>query len=201
MAPAEGAQGLAELVTSTGNNRQNHDPEPGGKRAWGNSDLCPCRALRWEAKSNGSGEPFPCPKASEMMVTRMSGTARWKAHGLWGYIDLNASSASLNVTLTSPYLFLGGLRMGKQLAQGHTARRSWDVSMDLVVPILASLPPLMPRKPKGLNHSSPPGQLGDMTRRRVKGSQLSSSIGRGSAPPPLNTHTRKHAVGEGKNQV
>ena len=61
-----------------------------------------------------------------------------------------------------------------------------------MVPILASIPSLMPTKPKGLNHRSPPGQPGDITRRRVKGSQLSSSIGWGSAPPQRlpRTHTR-----------
>lgn len=59
-----------------------------------------------------------------------------------------------------------------------------------MVPILASIPSLMPTKPKGLNHRSPPGQPGDVTRRRVKGSQLSSSIGWGSAPlTQVHAHT------------
>lgn len=74
-----------------------------------------------------------------------------------------------------------------------------------MVPILASILSLTPTKPKGLNHRSPPGQPGDMTRRRVKGSQLSSSIGWGSVlhprPQYAHTHTYTHAVGEGKNQV
>lgn len=84
--------------------------------------------------------------------------------------------------------------MGKQLAQGHTAQRSW-------VPILASIFPLTPTKPKGLSHRSPPGQPGDVTRRRAKGSQSSSSTGWGSAPPPRlqYAHTHIHTCcGRGK---
>lgn len=96
------------------------------------------------------------------------------------------------MTLTSPFLFPRRAQSGKATCPGSYSTAGLGCEQgSLVVPILASIPSLMPTKPKGLNRRSPPGQPGDMTRRRVKGSQLSSSIGWGSAPPP-HTHTHTH---------
>lgn len=59
------------------------------------------------------GGLFPCPKVSEVLVSRMGGRALWKAQGLWGHADLSSSSATLDVTLTGRFLSLGRLRVRK----------------------------------------------------------------------------------------
>lgn len=174
-----------------------------GSEAWweearGNSDLCPRRLLGWETRSNGAG--LPLPQASKMMGTRISGLAfEFKLQPL------------LSVTLTRPFLsFQGGLRVGKQLAHGHTARRGWDVRALSWCPSWHRPPSLMPTKPKGLNHRSPPGQPGDMTRRRIQRvSRSKLQYWLGQVPPhacPVHTRAHTHAhthtrCGRGKNQV
>lgn len=59
LAPAEGAQGLAELVTSSGLNQHSQVTEPRGKGAWGTSDLCPRRKQDGGAKSSRGLSPAP----------------------------------------------------------------------------------------------------------------------------------------------
>lgn len=56
------------------------------------------------------GGLLPCSKADGMMVTGVA-AGTLESSGLWGYTDL--SSATLSVTLTNPFLSLGGLRVGK----------------------------------------------------------------------------------------
>lgn len=79
VAPAEGAQGLAELITLVTTNMART------RRLGGRGGLGAIRTFvhadHYDGRQEAMGRLFPLPQASEMMGTRISGLACWKSHG------------------------------------------------------------------------------------------------------------------------